>query len=86
MRSLAQVRADFDDVDAALLALVQRRQLLAREAGLIKRSLGLAVKDPEREQARQRERTSWCAAAGVEVDVVEAIFAVLMDASRKAQG
>lgn len=85
MRSLVEVRADFDDVDDALLRLVQRRLLLAREAGAIKRSLGLPVTDLNRETDGRTHRTSWCEAAEVNVDVVERLFAVLLDASRAAQ-
>ncbi|MDP2343897.1 MAG: chorismate mutase [Deltaproteobacteria bacterium] len=85
MRSLDQVRADFDDVDDALLVLVQRRLELAREAGAIKRAAGIAVHDPAREQAGLQKRQAWCAAAGVDVDVVDRMFALLIEASRAAQ-
>ena len=85
MRTLAEVRADFDDTDGLLLALVQRRLVLAREAGVIKRAVGLPVQDPEREAAGREHRRAWCGAAGVDVDVVDRLFAVLIEASRAAQ-
>jgi chorismate mutase len=85
VRSLQEVRADFDDVDDALIALVQRRLALATEAGAIKRAAAIPVHDPAREAMSAEKRRARCAAAGVDVDVVDRLFAVLIEASRAAQ-
>lgn len=85
MRSLDDVRADFDDVDDALIALIARRQRLAAEAGLIKRSAARPVFDAEREARGRTRREQACEAHGIAPEVVEAVFAVLVAASRDTQ-
>jgi chorismate mutase len=85
VRSLDDVRAEFDEVDDALVALIARRQRLATEAGLVKRSAARPVFDAEREARGRARREQACAALAVAPVVVEAVFAVLIAASREAQ-
>ena len=85
MRSLDDVRADFDAVDTVVVAMVARRQQLAKEAGDIKKAAGAAVVDPARESRNVTKRAALCAQHDVDVDVVEAVFAVLVAASRDTQ-
>lgn len=85
MRSLDDVRADFDAVDAVIVAMIARRLDLAKEAGAIKKQAGRAIVDAVREAKTQEARAALCKVHGVSVDVVEAVYAVLVAASRDTQ-
>ncbi|HUR99791.1 MAG TPA: chorismate mutase [Pyrinomonadaceae bacterium] len=47
---LEECRRQIDELDAKLVALLNRRAILAREIGRIKLQAGLPVSDPEREE------------------------------------
>ena len=84
-RSLDDVRAEFDAVDAALVALVAQRMRLASEAGQLKKAAGRPAVDAAREAQTKRARAKLCQVHGVSPDVVEAVFAALISASRDTQ-
>lgn len=48
--SIEKWRKKIDEIDAALLQLLNQRAGYSREIGLIKRDLGLPVYDPQRER------------------------------------
>lgn len=83
--ALATVRVRFDAVDDELVRLIAQRLRLAREAGALKAAAGKPVVDVAREAAAAARR-----AALVERDderaLVDAVFAVLVAGSRRAQG
>ena len=58
---------------------------LAKEAGEIKKAAGAVVVDPVREARNVAKRAELCRLHNVDVDVVEAVFAVLVAASRDTQ-
>lgn len=93
---LAALRARFDVVDDAIIALVLERQALADEAGRIKANAGLPVVDGVREAEAERRRlevvrrtlsTTQTPKEGSAVDaaVVVDVFAALVAASRARQ-
>ena len=93
---LAALRARFDVVDDAIIALVLERQALADEAGRIKANAGLPVVDGVREAEAERRRlevvrrtlsTTQTPKEGAAVDaaVVVDVFAALVAASRARQ-
>jgi chorismate mutase len=50
VESLRDLRREIDKVDAELIKLLDRRVELARRIGMIKREMGIEVRDFEREQ------------------------------------
>jgi chorismate mutase-like protein len=83
---LAALRRAFDDVDAQLLALLAERQRLARAAGEVKRAAGLPIIDEQREAAAAAARRVRAAALGLDAAFVDDVFALVVGASRRAQG
>jgi len=48
--NLDNIRKEIDEIDDRLLKLLAYRMVLAKQAGLIKKSRGKAIFDPEREE------------------------------------
>jgi chorismate mutase len=84
-RSLAELRAAFDAVDAEIIAAIAKRQALADAAGRLKATLGMAVRDEVREVAAAAHRRAVAADVGADVDVVADVFTVLVEDSRARQ-
>ena len=82
---LDALRAEIESVDAAIVALVGRRQALAREIGEHKRRLGMPVLDPPREAAVVRRVAELARQNGVPEEAVRELFRRLMAVSRAAQ-
>ena len=82
---LAALRAAFDDVDDAIIALLAQRQRLADHAGRLKRLDGRAVKDDAREAAANARRAEQSLAVDVDKALVTAVFEVVVEASRRRQ-
>ena len=49
-RSIAELRAQIDEVDAQIAVLFEKRMALAREIAGLKKAEGLPIEDPEREE------------------------------------
>jgi len=84
--ALAALRRAFDDVDAQLLVLLAERQRLARAAGEVKRAAGLPIVDEHREAAAAAARRVRAASLGLDGAFVDDVFALVVGASRRAQG
>ena len=82
---LASLRAAFDDVDDAIITLLAQRQRLADAAGVIKRHAGRAIRDDAREASASARRAGKAGDVGADVDVVAAVFDVVVRASRARQ-
>jgi prephenate dehydrogenase len=83
--ALREIRDLIDDTDRELLALLARREQLARRAGRVKAAEGWPILDPERERALLAARREWAAHEGLEPDAVEDLFRQLLRVSRAAQ-
>lgn len=84
-RSLAALRAEIDDIDHELIALLARRLNVVRDLSAVKRSEGKRVRDPERERNLLADRSQVAATLGVPEELVESLFRVVMRASREFQ-
>ena len=84
-RSLAVLRATIDALDRELLQLTARRMAVVAEVAAYKRAHGMRVRDPAREREVLAERTRDAAELGLPVGEVEAIFRLLLRASREHQ-
>ncbi len=86
--ALSTLRARFDVVDDQLVALIVERARLADEAGALKHSSGIAVRDLAREDASARRRRARASALmGDEslTPLIDEVFAVLVASSRRRQ-
>ena len=82
---LATLRAVFDDVDDAIVALLAQRQRLTDAAGVLKKRAGRAIRDDVREASANARRADKAAESGGDADVVAAVFDVIVRASRARQ-
>jgi chorismate mutase len=86
--TLSEVRARFDEVDERLVRDVLARLDLADLARAAKAREGKSIVDLEREQRQGAARAALVDQLGASAEqlaVVEAVFAVLVDASRRRQ-
>ncbi|MDF1505395.1 bifunctional chorismate mutase/prephenate dehydrogenase [Roseisolibacter sp. H3M3-2] len=84
-RPLSVLRAGIDALDRELLQLMARRMALVAEVAAYKRAHALAVRDPAREREVLADRARDAAELGLPVGEVEAIFRLLLRASREHQ-
>ena len=84
-RPLPLLRAMIDAVDHDLLQLVARRMALVAEVAEYKRRHGLRVRDPARERELLEERVRDAASIGLPTEEIDAVFRLLLRASREHQ-
>ncbi|MGZ8412568.1 MAG: bifunctional chorismate mutase/prephenate dehydrogenase [Gemmatirosa sp.] len=84
-RPLAVLRATIDALDRELLQLAARRMAVVAEVAAYKRAHGLRVRDPVRERELLAERARDAAELGLPAAELEAIFRLLLRASREHQ-
>lgn len=82
---LERLRAEIDEIDRSLIALVARRVAVARAIGEAKRDAELPTLDPAREARLVRWAGSLARDAGLEPEGVRALFWQLIAISRNAQ-
>lgn len=85
LAELARVRAELDEVDAELVRLVARRSALGLQAGRLKRSAGLPVRDHAREARAIAQARAWAADSGLSESQVDELFRLMISHSRAAQ-
>jgi len=71
---LGRLRAQIDDVDAGLIALLGKRFELTRRVGQLKASSGLASLDANRENAQDERFAELAKAANVDGELVQRVF------------
>lgn len=84
-RPLPVLRALIDALDRDLLHTAARRMALVAEVAAYKRAHGLRVRDPVRERALLEDRARVAGSLGLPPDEMEAVFRVLLRASRDHQ-
>jgi chorismate mutase len=82
---LLELRAGIERVDREIVGLIAERLTLAREAGPLKRALGVPVLDPAREAAIVRRAAAAARESGIEGDEVRSVFWQLVGLCRRAQ-
>jgi chorismate mutase/prephenate dehydrogenase len=82
---LEALRAQIDQVDAEILALMQKRMAIVAELAKTKREGGISLRDPAREAAIVDSRRKRAAELGLSADFVESLFRLIMGASREYQ-
>lgn len=80
---LSELRHQIDYIDRELISLVEQRMSVCEEIGKLKKAAGLPVYNGERERAIIDSARS--AVPEADRDLIEKLFALLMDASKRRQ-
>lgn len=71
--SIAEVRAEIDRLDRAIIALIGERAAYVHAAARFKSSEG-EVAAPDRQAAMLRDRRAWAQGADLDPDVIEKLY------------
>ncbi|MET0284353.1 MAG: bifunctional chorismate mutase/prephenate dehydrogenase [Polyangiales bacterium] len=82
---LNALRAQIDQVDAEILALLHKRMAIVTEVAKAKRAEGASLRDPAREAAILDDRRQRAQDLGLSAEFVESLFRLIMWASREYQ-
>ena len=82
---LAQCRAEIEEIDRRLIALLAERVTLGRRTATIKRSAGLPILDPQREAEVIRRAVTTAREHDLPVEAVREMFWHVVGLSRRAQ-
>ena len=82
---LEELRTKLDALDKQLIDILARRFDVGREAARLKRALGIAVHDPEREERVIAQACKWARSEGLPEEGVADLFRRLIAISRTAQ-
>lgn len=82
---VTRLRTGIDAIDYELVDLLSRRQRLALEIGQVKAERGAPVRSPDREAELLERVRSQAETLGYEQDIVQEIYGLILEASRRAQ-
>ena len=77
-KTLAEVRSEIDRLDQSLINTISRRQEYVHAAARFKRSEN-DVHAPERQRQMMAARRLWAETEGVDPDLIESIFRMMVD-------
>ncbi|MBM3639501.1 MAG: hypothetical protein FJW98_08770 [Actinobacteria bacterium] len=78
MASLDDLRADIDDIDKQIVALLARRLRVCADVAALKEQTGATVIQPDRVRRVLSSRRQWAIDEGVDADFAEHIFRTLL--------
>lgn len=81
----AKIRSEIDRIDRALLQLLAVRREWSREMGVLKKKLGLPIRDLLREESIMEEITLLGREHGLDEEFLHRIFRVIIDDSVQLQ-
>lgn len=84
-RELIALRATIARVDEEIVRLIAERVQLAQQAGALKRSAGLPVRDPVQEAVVLDRAGAFARSRGLDADAVQHVFEELLALARAAQ-
>ncbi|HJO16056.1 MAG TPA: bifunctional chorismate mutase/prephenate dehydrogenase [Phycisphaerales bacterium] len=82
---LLALRNRLDDIDHAFLELLSERNRTVAEVAAVKRSTGVPIRDTNRETRLLDDRRSRASASGLDPEVIESLFRLVLWASRNKQ-
>jgi len=85
LSELASCRAQIEEVDRKLIALLAERVTLGRKTATIKRAAGLPILDPQREAEVIRRAVTTAREHDLPVEAVRELFWHVVGLSRRAQ-
>lgn len=83
--TLDTLRAEIDTIDDELLAAIARRLSVAREIGVLKRGLGIAIEQPERFRQVLARLTAKGWRLGISAECVAAVWNALQQEAIKEE-
>ncbi len=83
--SLELLRREITEIDIELIELIAKRQQVALEIGDYKKTHGLPVFDPQREAELCKLHQQECLKYKVSVEMLDEIFKIIIEESRKVQ-
>ena len=85
LTELATCRAQIEEIDRKLVALLAERVALGRRTATIKRAAGLPILDPQREAEVIRRAVTTAREHDLPVEAVREVFWHVVGLSRRAQ-
>ena len=85
MRSLEELRDDIDRVDEVLVRLLNERARVACEIGVLKKTLGVDVYQPEREKQVLAHVRGVAAEGPLGADAIARLFERIIDEARSLE-
>jgi len=82
---LQALRDRIDEIDHRFLELLQERHQVVGEVAAIKRSTGVPIRDDHREEALLADRRRIAGGSGLNAEVIESLFRLVLWASRNRQ-
>jgi len=83
MENLGDLRKKIDSIDRELLKNLAKRFSVARKIGEYKKKNNLNAYDPKREKEVFHSRRKWAEVAGLDSDLVENIFKLIIKKVKK---
>ncbi len=80
---MKELRDSIDNIDAAIVYLLAERFRITHRVGTLKRNYGVSPADPEREAAQRERLRSIADSAGLDREVVDLLFPVIMEEVRR---
>ncbi len=85
LAEIAAAREVIDGCDEQIIAAVAKRMKAARSIGAVKKNIGIGVRDETREDDLKARRRGLCVRFGAPQDLVEGLYAIILERSRKIQ-
>ncbi|MBI2616877.1 chorismate mutase [Candidatus Gottesmanbacteria bacterium] len=82
---LEAIRLKIDQIDGAILTLVQKRFILSQEIARVKKTQGLAIEDQKREKKLMEKLLKKGTSMNISKELVEKLFTVILYFSKKEQ-
>lgn len=83
-KSISEVRAEIDELDRSLISIISRRQQYVHAAASFKQNEE-QVHAHERQLSMLAARRHWAETAGIDPDLIEAIFRTMVEHFIKAE-
>ncbi len=83
---LDRLRAEIEDIDAELIALLAKRFRRIEELARVKAAHRLPVEDAEREARLRELHARWAKRQGIDPAVALRVFAAILAESKRVQG
>jgi chorismate mutase-like protein len=83
--NLNTLREEIDALDRELIKLLAERGEISGAIGRHKRERRLSIWDPTRERQMMKERARWARDHGVDEELVEGLFGLIVKTSREMQ-
>lgn len=85
MNNLQEQRNKIDELDGMLINLLGERSKVVENIKKIKQEHNVPIEDMDREAEMKDKRSELCKEYGVNEDLIDSLFTIIIDASKKVQ-